>query len=286
MGHHYVPQYYLSGFANPANTICAYEKGSQRVFCAGTRRVATETGYYSDEIEHYLANTVEGPANSVIKKIRERQIITVRDKIDLSKYMVVMLKRVPRGKERIEEKSPDVLEGLLDDLDEQLTELLNRYPDIAHLKQKKEELNQLRKKIETDPDYKNDLVKDGWLKLLPPDMTPKSVKALSLMIWRFLTFDRESVFLTSDNPVFFFTNIGIGNEHSEVTFPISSNVVLWATWRQDLKEGYFHAKESQIYQINRRTVSIATRYVFHSDEADWVIKLVNRKGHNIRRLTS
>jgi len=262
------------------------KRGGQRVFCAGTRRVAIETGYYSDEIEQYLANKVEGPANSVIKKIRERQIITVREKIDLSRYMVVMLKRVPRGKERVEEKSPEVLEGLLDDLDEQLAELLNQYPDIEHLKQKKEELNQLRKRIETDPDYKNDLVKDAWLKLLPPDMTPKSVKALSLMTWRFLTFDRESVFLTSDNPVFFFTNIGIGNEHSEVTFPISSNVALWATWRQDLEEGYFHAKESQIHQINRRTVSIATRYVYYSDETDWVIKLVNRKRHNTRRLTS
>lgn len=286
MAHHYIPQYYLSRFANSAGTICVYEKGSQRVFCAGTRRVASETGYYSDETEQYLANAVEGPANRVIKRIRERQTVSTRDKVDLSKYMVVMLKRVPRGKERTEAKSPEVLGGLLKNLDNELTNLLNQYPDREQIEERRKEAKQLRERIETDPDFKSDLVRDAWLKTLPPDMTPKTLKALSLMTWRFLTFDKGPAFLTSDNPVFFFTKIGIGNERSEVTFPISRNVVLWATWRRESEEGYYRARKSQIHQINRRTVSIATRYVFHSDEADWVIRLVNRKRHNIRRLTS
>jgi len=286
MGHHYIPQYYLSGFTNSTGTICVYEKGSRRVFCAGTKRVASETGYYSDETEQYLANAVEGPANRVIKRIRERQTVSTRGKVDLAKYMVVMLKRVPRGKERTEAKSPEVMGGVLKNWDNELTNLLSQYPDREQIEKRRKEAKQLREKIEADPDFKSDLVRDTWLKTLPPDKTPKTLEALTLMTWRFLAFDRGPVFLTSDNPVFFFTKIGIGNERSEVTFPISSNVVLWATWGQDFEEGYYRAKESQIHQINRRTVSIATRYVFHSYEADWVIKLVNRKRHNIRRLTS
>lgn len=285
MRQHYIPQYYLNGFSDSSGNVWVYEKGSHRVFCAGTKRIANETDYYSDELETYLADKVENPANKVIRKIRERKAIAIEDKITLSKYMIVMLKRVPQGKKHAEEKSPAILEKTLDSLEQELTNLISQHPDKPHLKQRQEEAKNLRRRIEKDSEFVDELFKDTWLKNLPPHMTPESVKALSLMTWQFLTFDKESAFLTSDNPVFYFSNIGIGNKNSEVTFPISNNIVLWATWRQDLNEGYFRTKETGTHQINRRTVSTATRYIYHSENADWVIKLANKTKHNIRKLT-
>lgn len=68
MKNHYVPQYYLSGFSNPSGKIWVYEKGTHNVFCAGIKRIANETGYYTDDWEIYLSNQIENPANKVIKK--------------------------------------------------------------------------------------------------------------------------------------------------------------------------------------------------------------------------
>ena len=68
--------------------------------------------------------------------------------------------------------------------------------------------------------------------------------------------------------------MGIGNPESEVTFPISSHIALWATWRFDLKEGYFPTNSQVVKELNRRTCSTATRFVFHSHMEDWVLPLL------------
>ena len=83
--------------------------------------------------------------------------------------------------------------------------------------------------------------------------------------------------MTSDNPVFYFEGMGIGNQLSEVTFPISRNTVLWATWRVDLEEGFRPTNKRIVREINSRTVSAATRYVFYARKVKWVTKFVNRK---------
>lgn len=287
MGHHYIPRYYLGGFCAPSSSrsiIYVYEKGSQNVFSTSIKNVAQITQYYSEDTEEYLANQVEGPANSVIKKIRDRQVITTEDKIILSRYMITMFKRVPTGKERLEQKSPEIYSSVLDRVEDALDDLLIRFPNNDSLQRKAEELSIIRQKLEIDKEYRARFIEDAWLKIMDPEMTPKSLGALSHMTWQFLTYDKEWVFLTSDNPLFFFSKIGIGNERSEVTFPLSSNIVLWATWRRDIGEGYFPAKQRSVHQINRRTVSIANRYVFHASEADWIISLVNKKRHSLRLL--
>lgn len=284
MRHHYIPKYYLNGYADlSSGLLWVYERGSQQAFPAGTKRIANETSYYSEEVERYLANEIENPGNVVLRKIRDRQRITEEDKIALSKYMIVMLKRVPQAKERIAERAPEVLASILNGLENELSELVGKYPDLEHLQRKKVKVEDLRSKAETDTKFKSDLLRDTWLKNIPP-RTPRSVQALISMTWQFLVHDRAPIFLTSDNPVFFFGDIGIGHKQSEVTFPISGNIALLATWRQNLKEDYVRAKEQYVHQINRRTVSIATRYVFYAQDANWVVKLLNRKKHNLRML--
>jgi hypothetical protein len=112
--------------------------------------------------------------------------------------------------------------------------------------------------------YSNELQSMIWLKTIPPEMTPRITAALADMTWRFLTFDQQPAFLTSDNPVFFFKGLGIGRPESEVTFLISSKLALWASWRSYLPEGYFPTNMQVVKEINRRTASPATPYVFHA----------------------
>lgn len=279
MGDHYVPQYYLKGFSNrEGKQIWVYDKQERRKFLTQVKSIANVTGFYSPEVEQYLADTIEVPANRVIRKIRDRGQITGYDKGILAEYMAVMMKRVPKGKERLREHAPSVARKLSQETGEQLTIMASTHPEKATLIQKrKSEIQEILDKYSKDPP------KEIWLDNIPPERSPGVVAALTGMTWRFLTFDDKPVFLTSDNPVFYFTSIGIGKPESEVTFPISSYIILWATWRTDLPKGYITATNQTVKEINRRTVRNALRYLFHRKDEYWILPFVTKGRWKLNR---
>ena len=76
MGDHYVPQYYLKSFSqNNGKCIWVYDKRKSRKFSTQVNNVGNITGFYSAEVEQYLANTIENPANEVLRKIRNHEEI-------------------------------------------------------------------------------------------------------------------------------------------------------------------------------------------------------------------
>ncbi len=280
MGDHYIPQYYLKGFSNnPASDgVWVYEKGITRVFTSGIKNVANENHRWPDKTETYLANQIESPANAVLDKIRARQPMTPQDKDILSAYMVVMWKRVDEGLNRQKTLAPKVIEETFGRLHDQILELMKEHPSKASLLE-----NRLQELASLKTKYESEFPIELWYDSITPD-TPLQIRALfSAMTWVFLTSGKaQQPFLTSDNPVFFFRDIGIGKSESEITFPVSSTTTLWATWRADLHEGYLSAQEGAIREINRRTAGNATRYVYYSQNASWVVTLVNRRPTDIR----
>jgi hypothetical protein len=281
MGQHYIPQYYLNGFTEPLGTssIWMYEKGSDQILNTTTKSVANENRRWPKATEKYLAEKVEAPANPVLDKIRNHKAVTESDKYILSNYMVVMLKRVPRGLQRTKSNAPKVIEHTFDKLKGDILRLMKEYPANSNiLEQRLRELPGLRSK------YENEIPMEVWYENLKPEASPRLLTVLPTMTWIFLVSNKGRLFLTNDNPVFFFESLGIGRPESEITFPISSNVALWATWHKGSVEGYHAAKDSIVREINRRTASAATRYVFYSEEAQWVVALINKKNWKLRRL--
>jgi len=282
MGQHYIPQYYLDGFSDSptSSNIWVYEKDSNRIFRTTTKTVANENRRWPKSVEAYLANQVEAPAKSVLEKIRNRKPIMQGDKDVLSAYMVVMLKRVPRGLERTKTNAPDVLEQTFASLNIDILRLISEHPSKASILQNRlQELQSLKLK------YQSEFPMEVWYDNLTPDSSPKLLAILPAMTWIFLSSDKRQPFLTNDNPVFFFESLGIGRPESEISFPISSTIALWATWRTNLVEGYIAAKDATIKEINRRTASAATRYVFYSVKAPWVVSLVNKRTLKLHRMT-
>ena len=280
MGQHYIPQYYLEGFTEfpDSSNIWVYEKGGSCIFRTSTKTIANENNRWPESVEVYLANQIEAPAKPVIDKIRSRQSLTQSDKDALSAYMVVMLQRVPRGLERAKEIAPEVREQVFDDIEKEINRLITEYPlKESILQNRLQELASLKLK------YENEFPMEIWYQSLTPDALPQIRAVFPAMTWVFLTSDKKQHFLTSDNPIFFFKGMGIGRPESEITFPLSSTITLWATWR-NLKEGYIPAKDACIREINRRTASIATRYVYYSEEAQWVVNLINKKIFRLNRL--
>jgi hypothetical protein len=191
--------------------------------------------------------------------------------------MMVMWKRVPAGKVWVKDKSPEIMNPVFERIRNELIELGETHPDKKVIVEKRlRELQEIR-------EYKTDeFLYDIWLQNIPHDKTPQSIDVLSQMTWRFMLAEKDQYFITSDNPLFFFRWMGIGKEQSEVTFPITRNIALWATWRIDISEGYFPARSQFVKEVNRRTVSIFTEFLYSPYPAEWVRQLANKPKSRIR----
>ncbi|MDY0042656.1 MAG: DUF4238 domain-containing protein [Desulforhabdus sp.] len=281
MGDHYIPQFYLRGFteAPEVDLVWVYRKGGEEPFKTSIRNIAQENQFYSPETEKYLANEIEWPASKIIQKIRGQRPITHEDKVTLSKYMVVMWKRVPRCKRWVTDKAPEIMAPVFDRFDNELAELGKQNPSkIDLVERRRKELRELRESKE------DKFVSDMWLESIPPDKTPQSVNILSQMTWGFLTAGSGQYFITSDNPLFFFPEIGIGRKESEVSFPIAKNIALLATWRIDIGEGFFPARDRVVKEINQRTASISTKFLYGPYQEAWIQALANKGKFNLNRI--
>lgn len=280
MHNHYLPQYYLRGFCSNSNRdIWVYDKKEARVFSANVIRIANICGFYSEEIEKYLAGTIEAPANLVLDKIRSRQRLDENDKTALSKYISVMWKRVPEGKNRVKKRAPELAADIQESLYRTLDKIAEKDPSKKSIAQsRKAEADGILKRLSQDPPP------EIWHRTIPAESTPRMVEAIATMTWRFLTFDERPAFLTCDNPVFFFPQLGIGRMESELSFPISSNIMLWATRRTDIPEGYFPTKMIIVKEMTRRTATVTTRYVFHATEENWILPFLAKGQWQLNRI--
>jgi hypothetical protein len=278
MGDHYLPQFYLKGFSlNEGKRIWVYDKKENRKYPTQVRSTANETGFYSTEsgstkVEQYLANSIENLANPVLAKIRNRQEITQQDKHLLSDYIVTMMKRVPQSKEIQKRRAPIVAEKVQAELS----------ASFAAMYAEREGSHELVQTLEIESKeildrYVNDFPKDVWLKTIPPEMTPRLVYCFRTMTWVFLVSDDGPVFLTCDDPVCFFRGMGIGKPESEVTFPISSDIALWLTWRKDLLEGYYVPPKFVLKEINRRVAKNTKRFLYHAMDEEWVLPFSRKR---------
>jgi len=273
MGNHYIPQYYLKGFSqNDGKQIWVYDKNIGIKFQTQIKSTANISGLYSNEIEQYLANEIEEPANAVLMKIRNQNQINNEDKKILSEYMVTMMKRVPTGKRRFEELAPSICKNLFNELDISLSKIAINSPEkIDLINTRKNEIGGILTK------FSNNFPDEAWFHNIPPMKSPKIVEALKNMVWYFLVVESGFDFLTSDNPFFFFKSLGIGNPNSEVIFPISNKIALWATWKERLHSVYYKIDTHTLKKINHLTVINATRFVFKANDEYWVKPFVMKR---------
>jgi hypothetical protein len=278
---HYVPKFYLKGFTEkPASEMMfVYQKGTKDLFHTQVKNIGNEKGLYTEELEVVLANDIENSANPILQKLRDFQPISTNEKLVFSRYMFSMFLRVPKRLNWIVEKSPKIMDKTFSDFEKQLQELAQKHPDKAGLvEQRIEQLHDIRK------NKADEFVKGMWLQNIPTGIDRPPVQMLAKMEWRFLEYDGAQFFLTSDNPFFFFEAIGIGNEKSEVTFPLARNLVLWAKWKMDVSPGFYRARTQFVKEVNRRTISNALNFVFSPQAADWIPELLNKKNIRLSRV--
>jgi len=272
MGCHINPQFYLRGFAQQGSPLLwVYEKGNDKPRPLPIKRIAQEKHFYSENIERYLADNIEMPANHVLQKIRDQEPISPNDKETLSEYIFIFYKRVPRALQRFHTAAPSIANDLMKKININLDQLRCSHSDKSDLY---ESLRVKAQKIING--YKESPPKEGWQNSIPiKDLNP--VKLLSRMNWVFLTCKEPDLFITCDNPVFIHAAMGINKVRSELTFPISKNISLFANWWNMKDLSYIEANSSLIKEMNRRMAFNATRFMYCHIHRDWVTKLLNKK---------
>jgi hypothetical protein len=270
MGHHYVPQKYLKGFADIGNTdaIWMYDKKLRKFTNPGIKSVAQEADFYNEDIEQQLNEWVEKPANRVLDKLRNQVNISDTDRVHLGVYIATMLKRVPKRRTIAFSMLPDVLEKTINEVRAEIQEW-------GHTTQNKELFERRLREIEdAEQSLRSETPEFIIKQIRQPWASEQIIGLICAMPWR-IAHSRGSVFfLTSDNPAYFFEAYGLGKPKSELTFPISKDLALFGSWQGKQNSiSYVDARPALVREANKRLISGAERFVFSHRQEDWIVKI-------------
>lgn len=269
MGHHYVPQKYLRGFAEIGNdeAIWMYDKKLRKFTNPGIKSVAQEAGFYSEEVEQQLNELIEKPANRVLDKLRSKKNIDEIERIHLSTYIATMIKRVPKRRAKALSMAPDVIEKTIDEVRKQVQEWASTTQN-KNLAERR--LNEIK---EIEESLRNKIPESIINQIRLPWATQQMIDLIGAMTWHIVS-SKEDYFITSDNPAYFFEAYGTGTQKSELTFPISRDLALF-TSRQGAPNSmvYLEARPKLVREANKRLASGAERFVFSHRQEDWIAKI-------------
>lgn len=285
--HHFVSRFYLEYFADSANLpfIWLYDKRDRTIRNAGCSDVGCQKSFYAfpkadgttdtDTIED-IFQSLESQVAPLFRKIESREELTNQERSAVSLFLAVSHTRVPNTRAMLEAHHLQMLKelarwghkhyegirknGVAEDYD----------PDVASAFQM---LNDGRLEIKVLPHASIRPALE-----LADDLAP----LLHEMQWVFLITTDLYPFVTSDNPFVYvdpnykangMSGAGLQHSHIEVTFPITSNVALFASWKYS-DTVYRRVTEATVKAVNRRTVLNAERFIYASFKSDGFAKRV------------
>jgi hypothetical protein len=291
--HHYLPEFYLKRFIDPNNKpyVWVYEKGGRRIRKASANDIAVQKHYYSFttvegerdtcSFENLFAKTEEHTA-PIFAKIEAQQDLTDEDRSWFATFLAFTLTRVPNYRENVERLIGETIREIL------ISSAVDpkRFESMVRRFEEKTEV-----KIGIPlKDYRK-LILDGQYEVIPSAaislelvlLAEKLVPIFWNMKWIFIRATPDYKFVTSDNPLSRydpepspppFNGVALASKTVQVTFPISRELALLASWKG--REGHIRGHNSQIKEITRRTIMSASRFVFSSVKSDTLDRLVQK----------
>ncbi|MEN5206679.1 DUF4238 domain-containing protein [Stenotrophomonas terrae] len=275
MGDHYLPQHYLKGFA-VNDRLWVHDLEMRKSRPGQPKSEANVNGLWPSELERHLAEQIEGPAQDIIDRIRHRQPVAYSEKKVLATYLLTMWKRVPAGKERVAKNIPIVAKGTRARLHARFDLAATFTPELRAEAEAAKQLTDeiLDRYIAHPPDH-------FWHHSVREESTPRMMGALLDMTWTFLVSDSD-LFLTCDDPLFFFTRTGISGPAAELSIPLSSTITLLAHRQGEQRKQFREVRASTVVQLNRRTACNARRFMYSESATPWALKLGRHKPDPVR----
>jgi len=248
---------------------------------ASIKKVAQAKGFYDARIEADLNTYVEGPANPLLGRLRRGEGLEGDGKYRIAIYLATMLKRVPRNRERGHALLPVVLTETVDGLRSEVRALAAQgVIGPERLEALLVELNRL------DTKYRGSPPPETLAEIRSPWPSQAMVQIVQRMYWRIAVTSDPEMFITSDNPAFFFESMGLANLESELCFPLSPTHCLHCSHQpvagDDL--GYFAPEREFVREMNRRTASAATKLVFAHKKVSWAGELLRKRNAPLMRI--
>lgn len=280
MRNHFAPSFYLQGFSREdAGTLWVYHKDGATPFESTPDRVGFERNLYPDALEQTLTADIESPAHRILDRIRRRIPITADERLLFSKYIFVLWKRVPAMREVWRKSLPSQAKEYSKSIRSVMPELIAENPEKEeHIRTGAEVALACLGRIEQNPPD------EIWQKFITYDSTLRTPELIASMKWAFLTTEQRCPFLTCDNPVFTLPPPD-GQDGGEVSFPVSSTIMLWATARSDVPAGYATVPAWVARQMNGRTVRNARSFVYYPNKAAWIPRFLARGHWPVTRMT-
>lgn len=300
--HHYLPVFYLKGFVDPHNEpyIWLYEKGNPDVKKATARHIAVKKDYYSlttpegnkdsETFENILAK-IESRVSPIFRKIRNHKELNDQERWSFSFFLAFIMVRVPNFRDNIEE--------VLGETAKRMNMILATDPRNFKAMIEKFEADRGEKigmpvekfrKFMAEGQYENRATPQFGLGMA----TKTAINLIPIffgMNWTFLEATDDCKFVTSDNPLSYvdpkhdpnsFLGVGLLNKNTEVTFPISKDLMLLGMSKNF--KGDRMLSNKIVRDMNRRTVVSALRFIFASQYSDGLSRLVQKHKHSAPRI--
>ncbi|HSY51881.1 MAG TPA: DUF4238 domain-containing protein [Thermoanaerobaculia bacterium] len=268
---HYVPEFYLKRFRNPAGKLWVYfhDEGWKLRSSGDT---ASEQDYYSPELENAY-NKIETPAANILDKTVFRKEKLTQERREVLAYFFALLQlRTPM---------------FFNSLEQPLSELMYMLTSTYHqfYSENPTAFEETKKEMAADgeplPDwFKPEHIDPKAFKISPTkdlifgtglESAETSAGLLNGMTWNFLTTTEEKPFITSDNPLCDLTfengqlvNAGLGHPNVRVFVPLSSTMALSAEWEKGHEYFYLEVEESLVEQVNLRVMANSGRFIVAS----------------------
>ncbi|MBN4056121.1 DUF4238 domain-containing protein [Rhodothermus sp. AH-315-K08] len=275
--HHYLPQFYLRGFASGKNQVWMFDLASGIHAPIAVRDAATERDLYSmpdmdgkvdhASLEQRFSDEVEAPVAPVLKAVLDKTPISRSDKEHLSRFVYTFFSRVPSGRDRLRAQAPHLAKQVLGNAiaridpslpEDKRAELIRAGNEIANFQ------------AEHPP-------KEAMLPLDHGRVVPH----LMAMRFVFVEVAKGFQFVTSDSPFAFDTSTGISG--SDFTLPLCSDLALIGTHSRVVQDLTYHFVPGRIgREINLRTIRSANRFVYSRSRQGW-LNQASKSPHSFRR---
>jgi hypothetical protein len=278
--HHFIPRFYLEKFTSKDadQVVWTYDTKGNRAWARSPDNTAIEKHLYSVTMADGCHNTsieehfskIESKATPILDKLIECEKLSDLERVNFAIFLAIMYVRTDAFRQNYAE-----LEASFLSLKNHRIASSKRLFE-AHMRKYQEAVGALSE------DEINDL-KDGMLNpqkfsiTLSKKLTLKALGAYESlspffyeMNWTVLTTSSPRYFITSDNPVALlippkkinpFYHGGLSDSNIELTFPLSSQTCLLATWDNDLPPNIEVGRE-YVKQINRIRADYAMRFLY------------------------
>ena len=299
--HHYVPAFYLEGFADPLASkqgtkpiLWVYERGRE-IRKSSPHNEGHERDFYAYEADgrmhhdlEFALSQVESIAAPILKRLGDEGFSFAHlDKRNVSSFVAVMFLRGPAGRTLLEKSAESSIRTIAQRNvkdGEKFEAAYEKFKEGSDVKVSREEIQDF---VLGDA-FRVKIPRIRLLSLMKECMLHVGgrLAEMNCQIWH--SDGRES-FLTSDNPVFSVLRQsddkvsigwGLALPGVEVFFPVSARTCLRFGGR--VRDGLEMVQARSVRTVNRMTMISARRFVYAPWRSAKTVKLFDKIGGRIR----